>query len=158
MLGGRNPIAWLATPTNKSNLIIIFYTKKCFLPTQVVEMKKKRKRKGRSDVRIPNQQHTLNKLPTELRCRNFVSEHRPSMQICAKRAKTSTQSACIPAELPFLHVTVGGWVDAHCLLDTRTRGRDRETGTPKHMWIIRQRKRKKKKDDDAGDSTRPDQR
>ena len=35
----------------------------------------------------PNQQCTLDKLPTELRCRKFVDEHRLRMQIGAKRAK-----------------------------------------------------------------------
>ncbi len=36
----------------------------------------------------PNQQRTLNKLPTELRRRNFVNKHRPSMQIGANHART----------------------------------------------------------------------
>ncbi len=36
---------------------------------------------SRNDViNLPNQQRTLNKLPTELRRRNFVDEHRLSMQ------------------------------------------------------------------------------
>ncbi len=35
--------------------------------------------------------HTLNKLPPELRCRNFVNKHRLSIQISTKRAKTCTQ-------------------------------------------------------------------
>ena len=33
---------------------------------------------------VPNQQRTLNKLPPELRCRNFVTKHRLSMQIGTK--------------------------------------------------------------------------
>ena len=44
-----------------------------------------------SCVHIPNQQHTLNKLPTELRCSEFVNQHRLSIQIGAKRAKTCMQ-------------------------------------------------------------------
>ena len=35
----------------------------------------------------PNQQRTLNKLPTELRRRSFVAKHQLSMQIGTKRAK-----------------------------------------------------------------------
>ena len=34
---------------------------------------------------LPNQHPTLNKLSTELRCRNFVNKHRLSMQIGATR-------------------------------------------------------------------------
>ncbi len=49
----------------------------------------------------PNQQHILNKLPTDLRCRNFVNNHRLSMQIGAKYAKTCMQRVQIPTELPF---------------------------------------------------------
>ena len=36
----------------------------------------------------PNQQRTLNKLPTELRRRNFTIKRRLSIQVGAKRAKT----------------------------------------------------------------------
>ena len=50
---------------------------------------------------LPNQQHTLNKLSTELRCRNFVNKHRLSMQIGAKRAKKKTRTRRVPTELPF---------------------------------------------------------
>ncbi len=49
----------------------------------------------------PNQQHTLNKLPTEFRHRNFVNKHRLSIQISAKRAITCMQCVHIPTELPF---------------------------------------------------------
>ena len=42
----------------------------------------------RRHFRMPNQQRALNKLPTGLRCRNFVSKHRLSIQIGAKRART----------------------------------------------------------------------
>ncbi len=49
----------------------------------------------------PNQQRTLNKLPTELRCRNFANKHRLSVQIGTKRAKTCVQHVYIPTELPF---------------------------------------------------------
>ncbi len=37
---------------------------------------------------LPNQQCTLNKLPTELRCRNYANKRRLSLQIRAKGAKT----------------------------------------------------------------------
>ena len=62
-------------------------------------------------LRTPNQQCTLNKLLTELRCRNFVTMHRRSIRICGKRAKTCMQGVLyyIPNELPFLHTTVDGW-------------------------------------------------
>ncbi len=49
----------------------------------------------------PNQQRALNKLPPELRRRNFVTKHRLSTQIGAKRAKTCKQCVHIPTELPF---------------------------------------------------------
>ncbi len=50
---------------------------------------------------VPNQQRTLNKLPTELQRRNFVNNHRLGMQIGTKHAKTCMRSVCIPTELPF---------------------------------------------------------
>ncbi len=49
----------------------------------------------------PNQRRTLSELLTELQCRNFVSKHRPSIQIGAKSAKTCIQCACVPTEPPF---------------------------------------------------------
>ncbi len=67
----------------------------------------------------PNQQRrTVNKLPTELRRRNFVDNHRLSTQVGAKRAKNVCATcACIPTELPFLHATVGGWESRiYCIL------------------------------------------
>ena len=52
--------------------------------------------------RLPNQQRAFNKLPTELRCRNFVNKHptehtksAPSVQ------KTCTRRVRVPTELPF---------------------------------------------------------
>ena len=64
----------------------------------------------------PNQQCTLNKLRTELQCRNFVNEHQLSMQVGAKRAKMwHAMCVYIPTELPFLHTAVGGWVSSHLL-------------------------------------------
>ncbi len=51
---------------------------------------------------LPNQQRTLSKLPTELRCRNSVNKHRPSIQMGAKRAKTCVQCVHIPTELPLV--------------------------------------------------------
>ena len=50
---------------------------------------------------LPNQQRTLDKLPTELRCRNFVAKHRLSMEIGAKRAKACMQCVHIPTGLSF---------------------------------------------------------
>ncbi len=61
---------------------------------------------------LPNQQLTLNKLPTEPRRRHFVTEHRLSVRIGAKRAKMCMHCVHIPTELPFLHTTVDGWVVA----------------------------------------------
>ncbi len=57
----------------------------------------------------PNQQRTLNKLPTELRCGNFVNKHRLSTQIGAKRAKTCVKFGHTPTETLILHTTVDGW-------------------------------------------------
>ena len=51
--------------------------------------------------RPPDQQRTLNKVPTELRCRNFVAKHPLGIQIGAKRAKTFIQCVCFPTEIPF---------------------------------------------------------
>ncbi len=47
----------------------------------------------------PNQQRTLNKLPTELRCRNFVVKHRLSMQIGGQACKRRVRNvyACQPS-------------------------------------------------------------
>ncbi len=50
---------------------------------------------------LPNQQRTLNKLPTELRCRNFANKHRLSIQIGTKHAKMCMRCVHIPTELPF---------------------------------------------------------
>ncbi len=61
----------------------------------------------------PNQQRTLSKLPTELRCRNFVNKHQLSIQGSTKRAKTCLHCVCIPTELLFLHAIVGGWDKWH---------------------------------------------
>ncbi len=63
-------------------------------------------------VNVPNQQRTLNKLPTELRCRNPVDKHRPSMQIGTRHAKARMQRVHIPTELSFCvpSLVVGGWV------------------------------------------------
>ncbi len=47
---------------------------------------------------LPNQQRTLNKLPTELRRRNFAYKQRLAIQIGTKCAKTLHE---IPTELPF---------------------------------------------------------
>ncbi len=60
---------------------------------------------------VPDQQRTtLNKLPTEVRRRNFVNEHRLSIHVGAKRARTGMQYVHLPAEFSILHTTVGGWV------------------------------------------------
>ena len=61
---------------------------------------------------LPNRQRTLNKLPTELRCRNFVNKHRLRMQIGAKRAKMCKNVyICIYFNwASILHTAIGGWV------------------------------------------------
>ncbi len=46
-----------------------------------------------SDI-LPNQQRTLNKLLTELQCRNFVNKHRLGIQVGAKCAKTYMYILC----------------------------------------------------------------
>ncbi len=51
--------------------------------------------------KVPNQQRTLNKVPIELRCRNFVNHHR--LSICVYSTMYSNWSS-------ILHTPVGGWV------------------------------------------------
>ncbi len=61
-------------------------------------------------LQVPNQQRTHNKLPTELRCRNFVNKHRLSIRSGAKQAKTCVQRVHILTELPFcIPPLVVGW-------------------------------------------------
>ena len=72
---------------------------------------------------LPNQQRTLNKLPTELQCRNFVSKHRLSMQIGAERMQ-ETCMQCVRIYFNWSSIsltTVGGWVNffLSLLLDCR---------------------------------------
>ncbi len=50
---------------------------------------------------FPNQQRTLNKLPAELQCWKFITKHRRSTQIGAKRAKTCVQGVHIPMSFYF---------------------------------------------------------
>ncbi len=58
----------------------------------------------------PNQQRTLNKLPTELRRRNFVNKHRLSVRIDAKTCKKRVRNTYTYSDrAPILHTTVGGW-------------------------------------------------
>ncbi len=56
---------------------------------------------GSQPTEAPNQQRTLNELLTEIRCKNFVDKHQPSIHIGTKRAKTCMQCVYIPTELPF---------------------------------------------------------
>ncbi len=67
--------------------------------------------KRRLLVYVPNQQRrTLNKLLTELRCRNFVDKHRLSMQIGTKHGKTCSYAMCSYYSRPvILGTTVDGW-------------------------------------------------
>ena len=80
----------------------------------------KKKRKGEEGSSIfykpqreqgaPNQQRNLNKLPPELRCRNFVTKHRLSVQIGTKSAKMCMKCVHIPTDgASILHTTVRGW-------------------------------------------------
>ena len=54
-------------------------------------------------MHVPNQQRTLTKLFPELRCRNFVTKRRLSMQIVAKHTKKKpcVQHEHVLTELPF---------------------------------------------------------
>ncbi len=69
------------------------YCSCCYVATATTTVVKKRERGGVSvcvlccQLLLPNQQRTLNKLPSELRCRNFVNKHRLNIQIAAKRQK-----------------------------------------------------------------------
>ena len=65
-------------------------------------MKQKTIWRNRCRLSVPNQQRTLNKLSSELRCRKFVNKHWLSIKIGAKMCKkTCVQRVCIPTELPF---------------------------------------------------------
>ncbi len=77
----------------------------------------------------PNQQCTLNKLPTELQCRNIVNEHRPSIQICAKHAKTCTQCVYI-FRLSLYFAFHYWWLGGHTLLPWRKKS----IHLLKHCW------------------------
>ncbi len=57
---------------------------------------------------LPDQQRTLSKLPTELRCRHFVNKHRLSTQIGARCAKTCMQYVCNIFQLSF-HFAYHRW-------------------------------------------------
>ena len=64
---------------------------------------RKSTRYGHISIRgcIPNQQRTLNKLPTELWRRNFVYMRQLSIQIGVKHAKTCLRRVRVTTELPF---------------------------------------------------------
>ena len=68
----------------------------------------------RSNSAPPSQQQTLNKLPTELRGRNFVSKHRLSMQsrrrTCKK--KTRVRNVCV-FRLSFHFACHRWWLGVH---------------------------------------------
>ncbi len=61
---------------------------------------------------IPNQQLTLNKLPGELQCRNFVTKHRLSIHGDAKTCKNMYAMRTYSYWASISHATVGGWVVA----------------------------------------------
>ena len=66
---------------------------------------------SKKNLRLPNQQCTLNKLPTELRCRNLVNKNRLSIQIGRQRCKNVCAICGIYSNWAFiLHTTVAGWV------------------------------------------------
>ncbi len=76
--------------------------KSCSIPPPpATQNSRSRRSKSSPSSLLPNQQRTLNKLPTELRCRNFVYQHWLSIQISAKHAKTCMQCVCTPTDLPF---------------------------------------------------------
>ncbi len=64
------------------------------------EKNKRKKGEEQEEEEVPNQQRILNKVPTELRCRNFVNNHRLSIQISIKHGKACVQCVHIPTELP----------------------------------------------------------
>ncbi len=68
--------------------------------------------------KIPNQQRTLNRLPTDLRCRNFANKHQLSIQIGTKRAKNMYSTCTYSNWAPIFHATIGGW---ECLFGERER-------------------------------------
>ncbi len=67
-----------------------------------------------SHLLFPNQQRTLNKLPTELRCIKFVNKHRLSMRINWHQTCKDVYATCTYSNwASILHTTVGGWVPIH---------------------------------------------
>ncbi len=82
---------------------------------QTRQQKKKRVLNTRHETCLwaaePNQQQTLSKLLTELRGRNFVTKHRLSIQVGAKRAKNVYGMCKYSDWASILHATVGGWVE-----------------------------------------------
>ncbi len=63
---------------------------------------------------LPNQQRTLNELPTELRCRNFVNKHRLGIQNVQKCVRI-VYMVCIPTKLPFcIPPLVVGYYSFYC--------------------------------------------
>ncbi len=62
-----------------------------------------RRRKG------PNQRRTLDELPPELRCRNFVNNHRPSMRIGAERGTNVCTQTCTTFRLSSRYACHSWW-------------------------------------------------
>ncbi len=89
---------------NNQNMICIFYLfqpslslKLFFLSAPSIRpfflKRKEEEEKDAERKEVPNQQRTLNKLPTELHCKIFVIHHRLSIQVGAKGAKMCMQCA-----------------------------------------------------------------
>ncbi len=76
----------------------------------------------------PNQQLTLNKLPTKLQCIIFVDKHRLSIQIGTKRAKTCVKMCTYFERASVLHATVGGWATAIARPRAHSTGHKRRGG------------------------------
>ncbi len=77
-------------------------------------MSRRETRQTNRDLCLPNQERTLNKLSTELRCRNFVAEHRLSMQVGAQTCKNVACDVYV-FQLSFRFACHRWWLGKNCI-------------------------------------------
>ncbi len=100
----------------------------------------------------PTNNALFNKLPTELRCRNFVNKHRLSIQVGSERAENLHAMCTVyfPTYVAsILHTTIDGWVQFQissrekkkkevriCVWREMRETEERETCPKKNIYII----------------------
>ena len=65
---------------------------------------------GNSSTVVPNQQPTLNNLPTKLQCRNFIIKHQLIIRLSAPDVQICMYSTLHIFQPSFQSAVVGGWV------------------------------------------------